>query len=146
MTSMSAAPVVVRFAVPGDYDWCLSIDRWADCEGVIRRKIEWSEILIAEIGGQRAGYLRLEYFWSIIPYIAMIRVREDQRRQGIGRAILAFLEGTLRARGHALLLSSSQANEPEPQAWHRHMGFIECGILAGINDDGVGEIFFRKAL
>jgi len=45
-----------------------------------------------------------------------------------------------------VLFSSSQANEPEPQAWHRHVGFEECGFIAGINEGGVGEVFFRKVL
>jgi len=35
-------------------------------------------------------------------------------------------------------------DEPEPQAWHRHMGFVECGIINGINENGIGEVFFRK--
>jgi len=26
------------------------------------------------------------------------------------------------------------------------MGFEECGIVNGVNQKGVGEIFFRKAL
>lgn len=43
------------------------------------------------------------------------------------------------------LYSSSQANEAEPQQWHRHMGFAECGIINGIND-GIGEVLFVKPL
>jgi hypothetical protein len=39
-----------------------------------------------------------------------------------------------------------RSKEPEPQAWHRHIGFTECGALVGINDGGIGEIFFRKVL
>lgn len=45
-----------------------------------------------------------------------------------------------------MLLSSSQADEFEPQTWHRHMGFVECGRLEGINEGGVDEVFFRKQL
>jgi hypothetical protein len=52
----------------------------------------------------------------------------------------------LRSAGHSAFLSSSQVDEPNPQAWHRHMGFVECGILAGLNEGGVGELFFRKEL
>jgi hypothetical protein len=37
-------------------------------------------------------------------------------------------------------------DESAPQAWHRWMGFEECGFLAGMNEGGVGEVFFRKAL
>ena len=56
------------------------------------------------------------------------------------------MEDYLRRKGHKLLLSSSTVTEPASQAWHRAVGFQECGILAGINGDGIGEIFFSKSL
>ncbi|MFU8827154.1 MAG: hypothetical protein ACNA70_06650 [Brevefilum sp.] len=31
-------------------------------------------------------------------------------------------------------------------AWHRHMGFAECGVINGLNQGGVGEVIFRKSL
>jgi len=48
--------------------------------------------------------------------------------------------------GFDVLYSSSQVDEPKPQAWHRHMGFEECGVINGINQGDIGEIFFRKRL
>jgi hypothetical protein len=30
--------------------------------------------------------------------------------------------------------------------WHRKMGFAECGIINGINEAGIGEVFFRLDL
>jgi len=141
---MTAADIMVRFAIPDDLAWCAGFEHVPPV--VIARKIGLGDILVAERAGQRVGYLRLEYLWSLVPYIALIWVLPDSRRQGVGGALLAFLESTLRAHGHAVLMSSSQADEPPPQAWHRHMGFEECGFLAGINDGGVGEVFFRKAL
>jgi N-acetylglutamate synthase-like GNAT family acetyltransferase len=113
---------------------------------VIRRKVEQREIIVAEKTGQLLGYLRLEYLWSIVPYIALIWVVDDQRQQGVGRAMLRYLQNALREQGHTALYSSSQANEPEPQTWHRYVGFEECGFIAGINGAGIGEIFFRKDL
>lgn len=82
----------------------------------------------------------------MVPYIGLIFVQEEYQRQGIGRAILGFLEASLRSKGYKVLLSSSQVNEPPSQAWHRAVGFQECGILAGINEGGIGEVFFRKSL
>jgi GNAT superfamily N-acetyltransferase len=92
------------------------------------------------------GYVRWEFLWSLVPYVALIRVLPAHRRQGVGRALVAFLEKRLRSQGHTTLYSWSQADEAEPQAWHRHMRFEECGIIAGINEGGVGEVFFRKRL
>jgi GNAT superfamily N-acetyltransferase len=136
--------ITVRPATPGDLAFAQQ-DGHLPPE-IVLRKIEAHEVLIAEVRGQPKGYLRLEYLWSSVPYIALIFVSPEQRRQGVGRALLADLEARLRAQGHAALYSSSQADEPEPQAWHRHMGFEECGFIAGINGNGVGEVFFRKGL
>jgi ribosomal protein S18 acetylase RimI-like enzyme len=136
---------IVRFAGPDDLEWCVVNDDHVT-EQVVRHKIVNDEIIVAEIDGQLIGYVRLEYLWSTIPYLGVIWVLEDYRHEGIGRRLLDYIIQFLSERGHDVLLSSSTANEPEPQAWHRAMGFKECGILNGINEGGVGEIFFRRDL
>lgn len=141
----SGARLAVRFARPADRDWCATQDPHISPE-LLAHKIAAGEVVVAEREGRPVGYLRLEYLWATLPFISLIRVLEEERRQGVGRAILAFLEAALRGRGHDLLLSSSQVDEPPPQAWHRAVGFEECGILAGVNRGGVGEVFFRKRL
>lgn len=115
-------------------------------EPIMRRKVEDGDVFVAERDGERVGYLRLEHLWAKLPYIELIRVLEPHRRTGVGQALLTFVETDMAARGHAVLYSSSQADEPEPQAWHRRMGFEECGLLAGVNEGGIGEVFFRKRL
>jgi GNAT superfamily N-acetyltransferase len=119
--------VALRLAIPADLDF-VRPDRGLS-DDVVRHKIERQEIVVAEWQGTVVGCLHLEY-----------------QRQGIGKALLRYTEAVLRDKGHDVLYSSSQANEPEPQAWHRHMGFEECGVIAGINPGGVGEIFFRKRI
>jgi GNAT superfamily N-acetyltransferase len=133
----------VRYATAADLDF-VTQDGYVPRD-TVARKIEAREVVLAEVGTVPTGYARIEFLWSRLPFLALIRVLPDARRQGVGRAILAFLEGELREAGHALLLSSSQADEPEPQAWHRHVGFVDCGRLEGVNE-GVDEIFFRKEL
>jgi GNAT superfamily N-acetyltransferase len=113
---------------------------------VVRRKVGDGDVYVALRGDEPVGYLRLEWLWSKLPYIELIRVLEPHRRAGVGRALLAHVEAEAVSRGHAALYSSSQADEPEPQAWHRRRGFEECGLLAGLNEGGVGEVFFRKLL
>lgn len=114
-------------------------------ESILRRKIEWHEVAVAAIDDSLVGFLYLDYLWSTIPFIATIWVLEAHRQHGAGRALLQFVEMDARAQGQNMLYSSSQLDEAPPHAWHRHMGFEECGMLAGHNDD-VGEVFLRKRL
>lgn len=139
-----AGPVTVRFADDGDLSF-VARDGYVSAE-IVRQKIGRREVFVAEAGGKPVGYLRLEYLWSKVPYVALVHVLPEHRRGGVGRAMLGFVEGFLRGCGHEALYSSSQADEPEPQAWHRRAGFEECGHIAGINEGGVGELFFRKRL
>lgn len=136
--------ITVRLADASDLAF-VGQDGYVDST-VVARKVDQGEVIVSEVDGVAAGYARIEYLWSLRPYLALIRVLEAHRRQGVGRAILSYLEKMLKANGHSILLSSSQVDEPEPQAWHRRMGFEECGIITGLNDDGVGEVFFVKKL
>jgi ribosomal protein S18 acetylase RimI-like enzyme len=130
----------VRFARKDDLEF-VSQDEYIP-PAVVARKIDIYEVVIAETHNKPVGYLRLEYLWSMVPYISLITVDPANRQRGVGKALLSFVTDFLGSQGHDWLYSSSQADEPEPQAWHRHMGFQDCGIITGIND-GVSEIFFR---
>ncbi|MFC1799330.1 GNAT family N-acetyltransferase [Candidatus Eisenbacteria bacterium] len=120
-------------------DGCISLE-------ALKEKVAHEEVVVATRDAERVGYARVEFLWSTVPYISMIWVLEEHRGLGISRALLWHLESRFRSDGYTALYSSSDANEPEPQAWHRHMGFVECGFIAGINAGGVGEIIFRKVL
>jgi GNAT superfamily N-acetyltransferase len=132
----------VRLANMRDLEY-VSRDQFIPAE-VVARKIEWREVILAEIDGKPVGYLRLEYLWSVVPYIALITVDSSHRRVGVGRAMLDFTLAYLSENNHEWLYSSSQVDESEPQAWHRHMDFQDCGIITGINEGGVSEVFFRR--
>jgi GNAT superfamily N-acetyltransferase len=134
-----------RWATPADRDFLLATGAVHLPVTILSRKITWQEIVIVEQADVPIGYLQLDYLWSIVPFIALIWVLEPYRKHGGGRTLLAFIEEHARREKHIWLYSSSQLDEPAPQAWHRHMGFEECGILAGHNG-GIGEVFFRKRL
>jgi len=138
--------VTVRFAEMKDLDFCVKSDYDHVSKDILKRKIKEKAVILAEVDGKPIGYLRVEYLWLKIPYLSVIGVDEEYQRKGVGTAMIKFLEQHLRKCGHKILYSSSQANEPSPQAWHRKIGFEECGFIAGINEGGIGEIFFRKIL
>jgi ribosomal protein S18 acetylase RimI-like enzyme len=141
---MTPSPLSVRRATADDIGF-VSQDGYLP-ERIVRRRVEDGDVFVAERGGERVGYLRLEHLWAKLPYIELIRVLPLHRRVGVGRALLAAAEADAVARRHAAIYSSSQMDEAEPQAWHRRMGFEECGVLAGVNEGGIGEVFFRKVL
>ena len=90
---------------------------------------------------------RFTPFWSQIPYIDLIWVDEPYRQQGAGKAMLSLLEEAAREQGIRLIMSSSQSDEPQPQAWHRHMGFRDAGALTDLRPlQTVTEIIFVKNL
>jgi len=136
--------IIARFATLADLGF-LQEHSYAP-DDVVERKVQWQEFVVAEQDGDLVGCLELEYLWSLIPYVALIWVLPGHRRRGVGKAMLRYAGTFLRDQGHDALYSSSQADEPEPQAWHRHVGFQECGVISGLNEGGVGEIFFRKRL
>ena len=140
---MLAEEVTIRFATNDDAP--MLTEHVHVSEAVVRRKAEHNEFVVAVSNSKVLGFLQLEYLWSKVPYIALIRVFAEYRRMGLGKRMLGFLEEFLRNSGQHALYSSSQADEPEPQDWHRHVGFKECGSIRGIND-GIDEIFFCKDL
>jgi L-amino acid N-acyltransferase YncA len=137
--------ITVRFANQGDFEACLAFDH-SDREDIVKNKIDMYEIIVAERCGEIIGYLKLEYIWSKLPYISLIILKPEHRGKGIGTLMLNYLIEFLQINGYSILLSSSQVNEVEPQMWHRKKGFVECGILNGINDGGIGEVFFQLSL
>ncbi|OAA31012.1 hypothetical protein AT15_08530 [Kosmotoga arenicorallina S304] len=135
----------VRFATETELAFCSGIDGELP-EELLKEKMRKNELIISTQDNQPVGYLRLEYLWHKVPFIGLIYVLREYRGQGCGREMLRFLERYLRMKGYSFLLSSSQANEPEPQHWHRSSGFYECGMISALNRGRVGEIFFRKDL
>ena len=110
------------------------------------RKLKYKEILIAKVEDRQVGFLIFEYLWSHIPFIAQIWIHADYRKKGIGKSLLNYFEKYLRENNYTILLSSSMENAIEAQAWHKHMGFIDSGLISKINDDNTDEVFFRKSL
>ncbi|MBR2692270.1 MAG: GNAT family N-acetyltransferase [Aquamicrobium sp.] len=126
-------------------DWLLAHDRHAP-EQWIRRCLSLGEYIIAELEGEPAGLLRFSWFWGTIPFMDLIMVLPDRRRSGIGTALFRHWEAAMRDAGATLLMTSSQADEAEPQAWHRRNGFRDAGSVSFGHLQPVAEVFLVKDL
>ena len=137
--------ITIVQANTNDLDWLSKVDASASQEAILHQ-IEAGEVLVANICGEPAGLLRFDYLWTTMPYISQLRVLKPFRKRGVAKALLGILEGNMRQQEYGFLISSTMPDNPISQKWHRRMGFIEIGFLAGINTGGVGEIFYRKEL
>ena len=134
----------VSFAEQADLAWILENDSHIS-DAMVKRKLAAGEYLIAKAGGTPAGCLRIGRLWSMIPFIEVIWVEDRFQRRGIGRGLVAALAEHGRSQGQPLILSSSQADEPAAQAFHRAVGFRDAGALSDLRPlQTVSEIFFVR--
>lgn len=141
---MTAANSTVRLATASDRDALHALDPWPT-DAAWDRLIRNGEVLVVEVDGDVVGLTHHTVLWATVPFLSMIVLREDVRGRGLSRLLVDELVRRLTDEGYVALLSSSQTDEPEPQAWHRHLGFTSNGIIENIADEGIGEVVFRLA-
>ena len=78
--------------------------------------------------GQPVAILRYMLFWDSIPFCTMLYVREDEQRNGFGRRLMEHWEKEMKAKGHGLVMTSTQEDE-EAQFFYRAIGYTDCGAL-----------------
>ncbi len=103
-------------------------------------------VTLAWVRGQPVGWIVHTLLWARIPFVELLWVEDDYRRQGVAAALLVQLEERLRGEGATLLFSSAQDDNPGALAWHFEQGFVEAGVIDGVNAKDVGEVFFHKSL
>lgn len=145
MIGMDTSHAVVRLATESDIAALERLDPWPK-RHQWEQKIHCQEVVVLESESQLIGLIRYVVLWSTVPFMEMIIVEAAHRGRGHSQRLLAFLTDHLRQQGFVALLSSSQTDEPTPQAWHKHMGFRSNGIIENIADDDVGEIVYRLML
>jgi ribosomal protein S18 acetylase RimI-like enzyme len=126
-----------------DVEWLLCHDPHVG-EPWVLRCIDLGEYFVARIQGDIVGFLRFSLFWGRIPYMEMIWVSSAHRRSGVGTALFRMWEDEMRRDAYGMLMTSSEADEPEPQDWHRRNGFSETGAIKLPSIQSVPEVFFLK--
>lgn len=134
----------VGLAQANDLDWLADNDHHIP-PSTIEAKVRAGEYLVARTGSERIGGMRFGLFWSNIPIVEMIWVSEGQRRKGIGRAFIEWLEDLARSQNCPIILSSSEEGETESHAFHRGAGFRRAGVLEDMGRfQSAAEVFFVK--
>lgn len=115
-------------------------------ETIWQQKINHHEVIVLSVDDVIMGLARYAVLWTTVPFLGWIWIAEEHQGKGYSRKMLNFLQAHLKAQGYVALLSSSQTDEPQAQAWHVHMGFHSNGIIENIADDNVGEVVYRLLL
>lgn len=126
-------------------DWLIAHDTEVEVSWV-RRCVLQREYCVAVVDGQVVGFLRFSQFWGKIPFMDMVRVQASHQRAGVGTALFSYWEAAMRTAGATLLMTSSQADEPEPVAWHKRNGFVDAGAVQFGHLQLVKELFLIKDL
>ena len=65
-------------------------------------------------------------FWDNTPFMNLLYLLDGYRGTGLGRAMVAHWEQQMRAAGHTMVMTSTQANE-EAQGFYRRLGYQDVG-------------------
>jgi L-amino acid N-acyltransferase YncA len=100
--------------------------------------------IVAEREGRVVGFGVAKPF---LPFVTFSRVsavslyiHHDHLRQGIGKMLLEFMTGVVKARGVSVLLVNISSKNEEGLLFHQNLGFVECGRFHAIGMKN-GELF-----
>jgi ribosomal protein S18 acetylase RimI-like enzyme len=99
---------------------------------------------LVEVEGQEAGLVSVRDPWLKGPYLELLALLPPFQSQGLGSAILAWLEReAVAGSARNLWVCASSFNARALRFYERH-GFRRAAMLPGLVADGYDEILLRK--
>ncbi len=134
--------LIIRPAIAADLPFLAEHDHHIS-PAELDRSIRLGRILLIEVDGERAGWLRWNLFWDNTPFVTMLCLLDAYRMQGYGRALVRHWEQQMREAGYPAVMTSTQADEAA-QHFYRHLGYADIGgfLLPG----EAYELLLYKAL
>ena len=119
--------IEIRYATDADLPYLLRNDGLVT-EQVTRKKVSDGQVIVAVKDDCHLGWIRFGFWWDMFPFMNLIAVEEKAQRRGIGRKLVEFWEMKMKAQGHKLVMTSTDADE-DAQHFHRKMGYRDSGCL-----------------
>lgn len=117
--------MLIKYADSDSFKWLAEVEKHITSETLLD-KINNRQILIAEVEGREIAYLRFGYFWDNIPFMNLLFVEDNYRKQGVGKGLVEYWEAEMYKLGHSLVLTSTLSNE-EAQHFYRKLGYQDAG-------------------
>lgn len=141
----SSTTLHIREAMPADAPALIALASVAAHEPRRARQIsDWQAsggVHVAERAGQLAGYLVIHHHFFGEAFVEMLMVPREQRNQGVGAALLRH---AIALQGQGKLFTSTNASNTGMQRLLAASGFIDSGIVHGL-DEGDPELVYRFA-
>ncbi|MBO9512923.1 MAG: GNAT family N-acetyltransferase [Variovorax sp.] len=119
--------------------------RWTERRVMRAIRSEETNVAVARRDGAILGFAIMQY-GDDEAHIVLFAVRAPHRRQGVGSALLAWLEATAAVAGmRAIRLEARIGNAPAKAFYRRH-GFTECGSSPGYYEDVEDAVRMVKRL
>ncbi len=81
-------------------------------------------VIVARLHGQRAGFALMKYE-ERDAHLWLFAVEEQWRRQGVGTALLGWLQTTVRVAGIGTIHLEARVRNEGARAFYRQLGFVE---------------------
>lgn len=132
----------IRAAVPADMEAILAEDRWVSRE-ILCQKIRDRQVYVVVDNDRFVGWLRYGLFWDNVPFMNMLRLTEEYRGKGIGKALVKHWEREMRALGYSVALTSTAQTECA-QHFYGKLGYKAIGSFT-LAEEPL-ELLFAKFL
>lgn len=143
LVDMNAAHV--RSAVARDLPALLQCDALAGSDprrkSLIQRAVQAKLCFVAEVDSQVVGFAVLHHEFFEQAFIALVIVRSEFRRRGIGVQLVRSAE---RSSGCSKLFSSTNASNLPAQALFRKSGFVRSGVVENLDPADPEYIYFKE--
>ncbi len=91
-----------------------------------------SEVVVARKHGKIVAFAVMQFrFAQREAHLLLFAVVPSQRRRGLGRALLAWLEKIARLGGISLIRLELRANNDGARSFYRAVGYEDAGLLPG---------------
>ncbi|MBU2549654.1 MAG: GNAT family N-acetyltransferase [Proteobacteria bacterium] len=97
------------------------------------------------VADRAAGLIQVRHPWLRGPYLELLAVLPDFQGQGLGRELMAWLEGQARISSKNVWVLVSAFND-RARGFYAGLGYRETAVLTDLVASGYDEILLRKSL
>lgn len=147
--------IAIRLAQRADAPGIAALSRVAIEHGLpwrwtperVRRSIAdaSTNVIVAHLGEEPVGFAAMKY-GDDTAHLLLMAVRRDARRQGVGQAMLHWLEAVARTAGIARLRLEARHDNTAALAFYGRFGFVQHALAHGYYAPGVDAVVLERRL